>query len=147
MCLFVCIVVLETNIVFILWHVLQSLLSSMKAVPLLTRRHQGEEKESSYSLLASALYGMSGRWYAQYPLDRRLGGPRSWSGHTGYRKIICLWQGSNLSHPVCSQTICWLSYPSLCEGEWNLSKFYFIKWMSLPPTYIFPKSHHSKTQT
>jgi hypothetical protein len=37
-----------------------------------------------------------------YPLARRLGGPQSWSGHRG--------QVSNPGHPVCRQTLYWLSY-------------------------------------
>jgi hypothetical protein len=31
----------------------------------------------------------------RYPLDRRLGGPQSRSGHRGWRKILCLYRGSN----------------------------------------------------
>jgi hypothetical protein len=49
------------------------------------------EEYSSYSFLTSALDGVSGQRHApdvlyprdkdpQYPLDRRLGGPQSWSG-------------------------------------------------------------------
>jgi hypothetical protein len=38
-----------------------------------------------------------------YPLDKRLGGPQSWSGHRGQSKIICLCQGSKHGRSVCSQ--------------------------------------------
>jgi len=64
-----------------------------EVVPLPPCRRQGGEKYSSYSFLTSALDG--GEWSAsrpgralplgkdlRYPLDRRLGGPQSWSGHT-----------------------------------------------------------------
>jgi hypothetical protein len=27
----------------------------------------------------------------QYPLDRRLGGPQSWSGHKGWSLIVCIY--------------------------------------------------------
>jgi hypothetical protein len=57
--------------------------------------HGGERRYSSYSYLTSALDG--GEWSAShpsralypqgkdpwYPLDRRLGGPQSQSGHRG----------------------------------------------------------------
>jgi len=33
----------------------------------------------------------------RYPLGRKLGAPRSWSGRDGDDKRCCLWQGSNLS--------------------------------------------------
>jgi hypothetical protein len=57
------------------------------------QRCLGEEEYSSYSFTTSALDG--GEWSAswqrftpqgkdlQYPLDRRLGGSQSWSGHRG----------------------------------------------------------------
>jgi len=40
----------------------------------------------------------------QYPLDRRLGGPESWSGHGAKRKksLPCLCQELNPSHPTYS---------------------------------------------
>jgi hypothetical protein len=52
---------------------------------------------SSYLFIALALDGVSGQRHApaalypwgkdpQYPFDRRLGGPQSWSGSRGYRK-------------------------------------------------------------
>jgi hypothetical protein len=48
---------------------------------------KGERRYSSYSRLASVIDG--GKWSAsrpgratpRYPLDRRQGGPHSWSGH------------------------------------------------------------------
>jgi hypothetical protein len=62
-----------------------------KIVPL---RHTGDKRKrcSSYSFLTSALDGVSDQRHALaalyprgkdplYPLDRRLGGPQSWSGH------------------------------------------------------------------
>jgi hypothetical protein len=65
-----------------------------KAVLLRHAGAKGERKYSSYSFLTSALDGVSGQSYAptaayrreknsRYPLDRRLGGPQSWSGHSG----------------------------------------------------------------
>jgi hypothetical protein len=44
--------------------------------------------------LISALFGgewsasRPGRFTPRYPLDRRLGGPQSWSGHRGEEKIL-----------------------------------------------------------
>jgi len=68
--------------------------SKRKAVPLRHAGAKGEKRYSSYSFLTSALDG--GEWSAsrpgraltpgkdpQYPLDRRLGGPQSQSGHRG----------------------------------------------------------------
>jgi hypothetical protein len=55
-------------------------------------RCMGERRYSFYSFLTSALDAVSGQRYApaalypRYPLDRRLGGPQSWSGHRGQRK-------------------------------------------------------------
>jgi hypothetical protein len=60
-------------------------------------RHAGAKVEirySSYSFLTSTLDGVNGQRHApaalyprgknpRYPLDRRLGGPQSWSGHRG----------------------------------------------------------------
>jgi ankyrin repeat protein len=63
--------------------------SKSKAVPLCHVGAKGERKYSSYSFLASALYGVSGQRHApdafhlRNPLDKRLGGPQSWSGHRG----------------------------------------------------------------
>jgi hypothetical protein len=66
----------------------------------------GKRRYGSYSFLASALDG--DEWSAsrpgralprgkdpRYPLCRKLGGPKSRSGHRGYRKIICPCRGSN----------------------------------------------------
>jgi hypothetical protein len=69
----------------------------IKAVPLHAMMCLGERKYSSYSFLTSALGGSErsasrpGRALPRgkdprYPLDRRLGGPQSRSGHRGYRK-------------------------------------------------------------
>jgi hypothetical protein len=60
-------------------------------------RAGGSGGKSSYSFTTSALDRVSGQRHApaalyprgkdrRYPLDRRLGGPQSRSGHTGYRK-------------------------------------------------------------
>jgi hypothetical protein len=89
----------------------------------------GERRYSSYSFLTLTLDGVSGQLQALdellplgkdpwYPLDRRLGGPQSWLGHRGQRKNplplpgIELWLPSLQlpGHPVCSQTLYWLSY-------------------------------------
>jgi hypothetical protein len=43
-------------------------------------------------------------------------------------KTLCLCQGLNAGHPVCSQTLYWLSYPSLFSTRdvaTNMSSFYF----------------------
>jgi hypothetical protein len=72
---------------------------------------QGERRYSSYLLTTSVLDGVSGQRHTpavlyplrkdpQYPLDRRLGGPQSQSGHNGRWKILCLRQGSNPNCPV-----------------------------------------------
>jgi len=56
----------------------------------------------------------------QYPLDRRLGGPQSWSGQSGEEKHSqspLRIKPPNPDHPACSQLLFWLSYPSS-------SKFY-----------------------
>jgi hypothetical protein len=68
---------------------LKQLLIKGKAVPQHT--YGGEEGkrgiDSSYSFTTSALEGVSGQrhasaaFYPRYPLDRRLGGPQSRSGH------------------------------------------------------------------
>jgi hypothetical protein len=81
---------------------------------------------SSYSFLTLALDGdqMSasrpGRALPlekdpQYPLDRRLGRPQSWFGHRDYRESPFPLPGIEPwlpDHPVFSQTLYWLSYPS-----------------------------------
>jgi hypothetical protein len=68
--------------------------------------------------------GVSGQRYApvtlyslgndpRYPLDRRLGGPHSLSGHKRQEeKSFHLCWGSNPGCPVSGQTLYWLSYPS-----------------------------------
>jgi hypothetical protein len=47
----------------------------------------------------------------RYPLCRRLGGTTEpvWTQRLE-EKSYCLCRGSNLDHPVCSQTLYWLSY-------------------------------------
>jgi hypothetical protein len=68
-----------------------------RKVKMSSYRHVGAKRErmySSYTFLTSVLDGVT--WSAfrpghalplgndpQYPLDRRLGGPQSWSGHKG----------------------------------------------------------------
>jgi hypothetical protein len=83
------IVALPNNCIFI------SLESKNKAVPLLTVQVlRCERRYSAYSFLTSALDGAE--WSASCPshvlppgkdsrylLDRRLGGPQTWSGHRG----------------------------------------------------------------
>jgi hypothetical protein len=43
-------------------------------------------------------------------------GPRAGLNAEARRKILCLCWGLNPSHPVCSQTLYWLSYPSSSLG-------------------------------
>jgi hypothetical protein len=72
-------------------------LHSIKAVPLLPCRCQGERKYNTFSYLTSELDGVSGQRHdpaelypgkdPRYPLYRRQDGPQSWSGHRGQRKI------------------------------------------------------------
>jgi hypothetical protein len=75
---------------------------------------KGERKYSYYTFFTSALDG--GEWaasapatlYTRYPLNGRLGGPQSWSGHRGNRKNPLPLPGiepRSSSHPVCSQTL------------------------------------------
>jgi hypothetical protein len=84
--------------------------------PSLFRQAKGEREYSSYSFLTSELDG--GEWSTlipgralppgedpRYPLDRSLGGLQGWSGHRGWRKILCPCRGSNPGRPVCSQTL------------------------------------------
>jgi hypothetical protein len=79
-------------------------------------RRLGEERYRSYSLLTSALGGVSGQRHAPaalYPRERNPG--THWTGgwvgskaglDTEVRgKISCLCQGSTLGHPVRSQTL------------------------------------------
>jgi hypothetical protein len=39
------------------------------------------------------------------PLDGRLSGPQSCSGHKLEEKILCLCRGPNPGHPVCNETL------------------------------------------
>jgi hypothetical protein len=69
----------------------------------------------------------------QYPLGRRLGGPLSRSGQRLDEKIFCLCWVLNPSHPVCSQTLDWLSYPDslylpkYAKYLWVCLQIYFLK--------------------
>jgi hypothetical protein len=85
-----------------------------------------ERKYSSYSFLTLALDWVSGQHHAlavlnprekdpQHPLDRRLGGAHSWSGHRGYMKNplpLPEIEPQLPGHQVCSRILYWLSYPS-----------------------------------
>jgi hypothetical protein len=84
---------------------------------------KGETKYSAYSFLNSTLAGMSGQRLspaAIYPADRTPGihciegwvGLRAGLGSEASEKILFLCRGSNTADPVCSETLCWLSYPS-----------------------------------
>jgi hypothetical protein len=77
---------------------------------------KGKIRYSFYSFLTSAVDKVSGQSHApatlylrgndsQYPLDRRLGGPQSRSGHGGLKENPCFSQGSNSSRAVCRQTL------------------------------------------
>jgi hypothetical protein len=72
---------------------------------------KGEVRYSSYSFLTAALDG--DEWSASrpgralalgedplYPLDRRLGGSQSWSGHEARGKALC--QGSRVASDIAS---------------------------------------------
>jgi hypothetical protein len=85
--------------------------SNVKAVPLHAMKALGGEKYSSYSFMTSTLD--EGQWSAsrpgralptgkgpRYPLDRRLGGPQSRSGHMLKEKSFCLCRGSKPDRPV-----------------------------------------------
>jgi hypothetical protein len=80
-----------------------------KAVPLHAMKTLGRERRySSYSFLTSVLHGPAscpGRALAPgkgpwYPLNWRLGGPRSSSEHRLEEKSFRLCRGSNLDRPV-----------------------------------------------
>jgi hypothetical protein len=74
-------------------------------------RHAGtkEDRYSSYSFLTSTLGGASGQRYAsatlypRYPLDSEAG----WASGLVWTQRLCLYRGSNLGSPVCSQTRYW----------------------------------------
>jgi hypothetical protein len=86
-------VCLLSYILFCLWF--NSLVKKLKLSHYTPRRRLGEDRKySSYSFSTSALDGVSGQLQApatlfprekdpRYPLDRRLGGPQSRSGHRG----------------------------------------------------------------
>jgi hypothetical protein len=63
-----------------------------------------------------------------YPLDRRLGGAQSRSGHRGYRKSPFPGiKPRSPGHPVCSQTLYWLSYlPQLRLWLYSSSLFFLL---------------------
>jgi hypothetical protein len=83
-----------------------------------------ERKHSSYTFLPSALD--SCEWSASHPClhftpEERTHGTHWTAGWVGFRagpdteargKTLCLCQESKPSCSVCSQTLCWLSYPS-----------------------------------
>jgi hypothetical protein len=87
-------------------------------------RRRAEMRYSSYSFTTSTLDGVSGQHHAPaalyplakdpwYPLDRRLVHPTASLDIEVRGTIIFLCRGSNLDHPVCSQTLYWLSYSRL----------------------------------
>jgi hypothetical protein len=91
---------------------------------------RGERRNSSYSFLTSTLNG--GEWSASRPgcalpppgthwIGDWVGPRASLDAEAGW-KILCLWQGSNPGHPVCSQTLYWLSYP----GSYKMLNWQFI---------------------
>jgi hypothetical protein len=89
-------------------------------------RRLGKRMYSSYSFTTSAIDGVSGQGHApaalypwrkdpRYPLDRKLGGPQSRSGHRGLRKNPLPLQGiepRSPCRPDRSQTLYYLSYPA-----------------------------------
>jgi hypothetical protein len=73
---------------------------------------------------------------AQYPLDRRLGGPQSWSWWHGERKfLILLWTELwSLHHPACSQVVYWphCKVP-MYRGTWyKLRKLHLEAYLLIP---------------
>jgi hypothetical protein len=86
------------------------------------------------------------------PLDRRLGGPQSWSGHKSLReKILCLCRGPNLSRPVSSQGIILTELPQLRKSESVLLKTNVMRILILKnshqPANIYIWTHtHTHTQ-
>jgi hypothetical protein len=103
----------------------------------------GERRYSSYSFSTSALD--RGEWSAsrpgralprgkdpQYPLDRRLGGPQSRSGHRG--KILCPRRGSNPDRPVVQPVVrhytAWATPapPYTFTPRFLLSKYQALLW-------------------
>jgi hypothetical protein len=83
----------------------------------------GEKMYSSYSLLTSALHGVSGQRQPlpRFALGERTSGSHCKGGWVGLRagldteargKILCLCPGSTSGSPVCSQTLYCLSCPS-----------------------------------
>jgi hypothetical protein len=49
-----------------------------------------------------------------YPLDRRLGGPQSWSGWCGEENILPCWE-SKSGHPACSPSLHYWAIPTPLE--------------------------------
>jgi hypothetical protein len=64
----------------------------------------------------------------QYPLDRRLGGPQSWSGRHGEVKILAPTgtQTPTSGHPACSQSLYQPHYPGKCTLTKLWDKYYNI---------------------
>jgi hypothetical protein len=105
-----------------------------KAVPVRHAGAKGERSYSSYSFLISALDGSelsvspSGRtlFRGNDPAIHCIGG---WVGirigldREATGKVLFLCRGLNPSRPVCSQTLHWLSYHTVC----GLANFKFIK--------------------
>jgi hypothetical protein len=96
-----------------------------KAIPLLQCRRQGGEEYRAYSFLTRL---DAGKWSAsrpgcalppgkepQYPLDRRLGGPQSWSWHRGLEKKC--YASTRDQNPVVQSVVRhyteWLNYSSV----------------------------------
>jgi hypothetical protein len=96
--------------------------------------------------------GVSGRRHApatlypremdpRYPLDRKLGGPQSWSGTEVRWKILLPLLGiepRSPGRPVHSQTLYWLSYPGSYTGLYCAKMKFF--WQLLIYAFL-PKSN------
>jgi hypothetical protein len=78
----------------------------------------------------------------QYPLDRRLGGPQSWSGHGGWGKILCLCRRSNLCRPVSNETLYWQRYLNSITGHRQL--FNIMRKISHWSIEVYPVSRRKK---
>jgi hypothetical protein len=95
---------------------------------------QVERRYNSYSFMTSAQDGVNGQRHAPaalyprgkdpcYPLDRRLGGPQSCSGHRDIANNPLPLPGIEPGRPVRSQTLYWLNYPVSHSFDYTWRKY------------------------